>query len=84
MSPALVFSTCPARPGEVPNTTLPPEKAWLVGVTCRLSPPTMFSTQTRSSRVAIVGQRADAEVVGNALDALMEHASLPILRVNVG
>ena len=52
MSPALVFSFWPERPGEVPNTTLPPEKAWLVGVTVRLSPPMMFSTQTRSSRVA--------------------------------
>ena len=53
MSPAGVFSTWPERPGEVPNTTLPPEKAWLVGVTCRLSPPMMFSTQTRSSGVAM-------------------------------
>jgi hypothetical protein len=42
-----------ARPGEVPNTTLPPEKAWLTGVTSLDSPPRMLSTHTRSSRVAI-------------------------------
>ena len=74
-----VFSTCPARPGEVPNTTLPPEKAWLVGVTCRLSPPAMFSTQTRSSRRGDLRQRPDAEIVGNALDALMKHCLSPLM-----
>jgi hypothetical protein len=52
MSPRVVFSTWPPRPGEVPKATLPPEKTWLVGVTWRLSPPRMLSTQTRSPREA--------------------------------
>ena len=51
-SPIGVFSFWPPRPGEVPKTTLPPEKAWLTGVTSLDSPPRMLSTQTRSSRVA--------------------------------
>src|SRR5512145_1715543 len=52
MLPAGVSSTCPWRPGEVPNTTLPPEYAWLTGVTSLDSPPRTLSTQTRSCRVA--------------------------------
>src|SRR5262245_22461480 len=53
MLPIGVSSTAPALPGDVPNTTLPPEYAWLTGVTSRDSPPRMLRTQTRSSRVAI-------------------------------
>src|SRR5437773_952785 len=53
MLPRLVSSACPRRPGDVPNTTLPPEYACPTGVTSLDSPPRMFSTHTRSSRVAI-------------------------------
>src|SRR3712207_113397 len=56
MSPAGVDSFWPRRPGEVPKTMLPPEKAWLTGVTSLDSPPMMFSTHTRSSRVAILAR----------------------------
>ncbi len=48
----LVSSTAPPLPGAVPKTTLPPEYAWLTGVTSLDSPPRMLSTQTRSSRDA--------------------------------
>ncbi len=53
MSPSLVSSACPLLPGLVPKTTFPPENSWLTGVTLRLSLPSMFSTQTLSSLVAI-------------------------------
>src|SRR5688572_26933112 len=53
MLPAGVSSTWPRRPGEVPNTTLPPLQACPTGVTSLDSPPRMLSTHTRSSRVAI-------------------------------
>src|SRR3712207_8777245 len=52
MSPTGVLSLWPRRPGEVPNTTLPPEKAWLTGVTWLDSPPITLSTHTRSRRFA--------------------------------
>src|SRR5438105_7015611 len=48
-----VSSVCPPRPGEVPNTMLPPEYRWPTGVTSLDSPPRILSTQTRSCRVAI-------------------------------
>src|SRR6186713_2043454 len=53
MLPAGVSSTWPRRPGEVPNTTLPPLQAWPTGVTSLDSPPRTLSTHTRASRVAI-------------------------------
>src|SRR5919106_889505 len=58
MSPIGVLSVWPVRPGEVPKTTLPPEKAWLTGVTWLDSPPRMFRTQTRSSRVATLASES--------------------------
>ena len=53
MSPTAVCIFVPPRPGDVPNTTLPPEYSWLTGVTSEDSPPRMLSTHTRSLRVAI-------------------------------
>src|SRR3954470_11085237 len=58
MLPQGVSSIWPFRPGEVPNTTLPPLQAWLTGVTSLDSPPRMLSTQTRSSRVATLANES--------------------------
>jgi len=40
------------RPGDVPNTMLPPEYEWLTGETERDSLPRIFNTQTLSLQVA--------------------------------
>ena len=76
-SPIGVFSFWPPRPGEVPKTTLPPEKAWLTGVTSlHLAAQDVEHADPVLARRDL-GQRVDADEVFEARNALLVHGCVP-------